>query len=114
MVLTAGDPGERIERSIEEVTGLATEGCPWQAMRDPFVGAVVDAHRWIAKGVALETLYPLGVPYALIHGLREYELALDAVLACDQRRAHEDMAERLRAQGDGADFRRLPSRRGPR
>lgn len=51
-------------------------------MRDPFVAAVLDAHRWMKRG-HLEAHLGGEIPEALRRGIDVYESALNAVLAHD-------------------------------
>lgn len=77
------DPSEQILSGIERATGGRPEGCPWQAFRDPFVGAVLRAYRWFRSG-QLAVAYP-DLPAALARGLEVYDAALNAVQAYDIR-----------------------------
>ena len=77
------DQGERLLRSWQEITGVRQTTCPWQAMRDPFVGAVLDAH-YRAKGGSIVAANP-GLSRVLFEGVEIYERALQAVTAHDMR-----------------------------
>lgn len=44
-------------RLVQQWTGAPQAGCPWWALRDPFVARVVRAYPWFEKG-QLETFEP--------------------------------------------------------
>ena len=83
------DIGERVLRDCEEATGERPVGCPWAALRDPFVGEVVRMHRhWKEGAVSIETL-----PASIVAGLETFDAALNSVQIHDMR---EDREERKR------------------
>lgn len=84
------DPGESALEYMREATGVRQTGCPWRAMRDPFVSSVIRAHRHWKLG-QLEARVGRRVPVALIEGIEIYDAALNAVQVTDSR---EDRAER--------------------
>lgn len=93
----------RLREGSEKAVGSSTQGCPWQAYRDPFVGAVLRAYRhW--KEHQLSLLYPCP-PHALIVGIEVYDAALNAVQAHDIREERE-ARERERAKNDLKNARR--------
>lgn len=70
-------------RAMEEATGFRQTTCPWRAMRDPFVMAVLQAHKDWKLG-SLASSWP-EVPYALRCGIHDYDNALNAVRVYDFR-----------------------------
>lgn len=81
------DPVTQLRAGSEKAVGSSTQGCPWKAYRDPFVGAVLRAYRhW--KEHQLGLLYP-DPPAALIAGIEAYDAALNAVQAHDIREERE-------------------------
>lgn len=89
--------------------------CPWQAMRDPFVDAVLRERRWWDRGEPSDRRGAL--PRALVDGIEEYEVALTAVLVHDARiereQAEKNRERERRPAGVPRSFRR-PSTRGGR
>ena len=87
---------------MEEATRLRQTTCPWQAMRDPFVIAVLDAHRWW-KERQLEAMYAGQIPESIRRGVNVYESAMNAVLAhdreIDRKRRDAEAAERASVPG---------------
>lgn len=90
------DPGESILRDCEATTGVRPVGCPWAALRDPFVAEVIRAHAWREDG-QLDVRYPLGVPSRVASGLEIYRVALNAVRVHDQREDRKRRDEERRA-----------------
>lgn len=84
------DPGESALEYMRDATGLRQTGCPWRAMRDPYVASVLRAYRHWKTG-QLEARYGRRIPVALIEGIEIYDAALNAVQVTDSR---EDRAER--------------------
>lgn len=96
---------------MEKASGLRQATCPWQALRDPFVCAVLDAYRWRDR---LPMLYGShDMPEAVRRGLDVYEAALNAVLAHDRRvELERQRAETAAAHpGEHRGRRRFPSRK---
>lgn len=81
---------------MEKATRLRQTTCPWQALRDPFTVAVLQAHRWW-KERQLEAMYAGAVPEAIRRGIDVYEGALNAVLS------HDREVERKRREAEAAD-----------
>lgn len=102
------DPGEQILAGIEKATGERPPGCPWRQLREPFVAAVIRAHRWHKTG-ELEARCGGSIPEALARGVETYDAALNAVQVYDarERRAKEkrereaDEMNRRGASGGG-------------
>ena len=92
------DQGERLLRSWEEVTGLRQTTCPWQAMRDPYVVAVLRAHHR-AKGGSVVAANP-DMSRVLFDGVEVYDRALLAVVSHD-RRIDEEKREAADAKPQG-------------
>lgn len=92
---------------MEEATKLRQVTCPWQAMRDPFTIAVIEAHRWW-KEHQLEARYGGAIPEAIRRGVDVYESALNAVLAHDReieaKRREAEAAERAGPTGPQRPF----------
>lgn len=87
----------RLRENSEKAVGSSTQGCPWQAFRDPFVGAVLRAYRhWKEHQLALLYRDP---PHALMVGIEVYDSALNAVQAHDIREDREQR-ERERKQSE--------------
>jgi hypothetical protein len=90
--------------SISKATGSRWHTCPWQALADPFVGAVFRAHPHWSKG-QIGALYggEGNVPAVLLEGLALYDGALKRVQSHDmeaerKRREQEDEARARQAQ----------------
>lgn len=98
------DPGERIIRKAASITGARWATCPWQAMLDPFVGAVVNAHRWRKSG-ELTARWP-EVPHALASGIEIYDAALQSVIAHDMREAAKEQERKATKPSAPGGFRR--------
>jgi hypothetical protein len=90
-----GDPAEQVLDGIERDTGTRPSGCPWRALRDPFVQRVLRAHRGFAHG---DMSARLGgrTPAALVAGVEAFDAAKNAIEAADIR-ADRAEAERKRA-----------------
>lgn len=88
------DAGETILAGVERATGVRPDGCPVRTLRDPFVAAVVRAHRPYAKG-ELAARHGRSMPIALAAGVDCFDAALNAIEASDMR---EDREERERAR----------------
>lgn len=88
------DAGEQILRGTETASGERSPGCPWRQMRDPFVVAVMRAHRWWKTG-ELGTRWGGEIPEALARGIECFDGAINAVQAHDMR---EEREEREREQ----------------
>lgn len=73
---------------IEKATGVRPTGCPWRALRDPFVRAVQDAYPWAESG-ELRLRWGADPPHALILGVEVYRRALRATQAHDTERRDE-------------------------
>lgn len=78
------DPGEKILSECEEATGTRPSGCPWRALRDPYVAQVVRSHRWWKAG-QLADRWGGEIPASIVWGIDVYDAALNAVLAHDAR-----------------------------
>lgn len=91
------DKGERVLRLLADVTGVRQSTCPWQSMRDPFVGHVMREHRWWAKGAP--TAARAQMPRALVDGLETYDGALAMTLAHDARVERERLEREQRERG---------------
>lgn len=90
------DRGEQMSLAHERATGSRLWGCPWRAARDPFVAAVMQAHRWRKDG-ELSTRLGRAMPEALARGLEVYGGALDAIGAFDTKQAREEAEAKRRA-----------------
>lgn len=88
------DAGETILAGIERATGVRPDGCPMRVLRDPFVAAVIRAHRPYVKG-ELSARHGRSMPIALAAGVDCFDAALNAIEVADMR---EDREERARAQ----------------
>jgi len=101
------DPGERILRAFEEMTGARQTTCPWQAMRDPFVVAVLDEHRLMSMSKGVASVAHLGeLPRPIVDGLRTYDAILNLVLAHDIRAEAEERDRKAKARGVPGHFGR--------
>lgn len=87
------DPAEGILAGIERATGVRPDGCPTRVLADPFVAAVIRAHRPYVKG-ELSARHGRSMPIALAAGVDCFDAALNAIEVADMR---EDKAERDRA-----------------
>ena len=101
------DAGETILAGVERATGVRPDGCPVRTLRDPFVAAVVRAHRPYAKG-ELAARHGRSMPIALAAGVDCFYAALNAIEVADMR---EDKAERERAAKQPPPDRPTPSTR---
>lgn len=101
------DAGETILSGIERATGVRPDGCPMRALRDPFVTAVVRAHRPFAKG-ELAARHGRSMPIALAAGVDCFDAALNAIEVADMR---DDRAERERAAKQSTPDRPTPGTR---
>lgn len=88
------DAGETILAGIERATGVRPDGCPMRVLADPFVSAVVRAHRPYVKG-ELSARHGRSMPIALAAGVDCFDAALNAIEVADMR---EDREERERAR----------------
>ena len=82
------DPGEQVLRSCEAASGERPTACPWRAFADPYVSAVIRAHRWWKVG-ELTTRYGDRVPERIAWGVEVYDAALNAVQVHDMREDRE-------------------------
>ena len=105
------DQGEQVLRQLGEVTGVRGYTCPWQAMRDPFVAAVVSLHADLKRGLSLD---PKQLPRALLDGLRVYDATLNRVQTHDWERERQEREAEAEAKRGATDFRRGPPRGGRR
>lgn len=87
------DPAEHQLERIEQDTGVRLSECPWRALRDPFVSAVVKAHRSFTKGAGTR-LGPWS-PAALVLGVECFDAAINAIEVADMK-ADRAEAERKR------------------
>lgn len=63
--MTAG-----IRQTIQTVTGVPADTCPWRAFRDPFVARVLNAYRFFESG---QLAFALPEPsHRLVEGLAFY------------------------------------------
>lgn len=79
---------------MAEASGLRQSTCPWWALRDPYVQAVLRAHRWWVKGAVIWSDLPL----AVAHGIEVFDGALNAVISHDQRAELEEQRRRSAEQ----------------
>lgn len=103
------DAGETILYGIERATGVRPDGCPMRALRDPFVTAVVRAHRPFAKG-ELAARHGRSMPIALAAGVDCFDAALNAIEVADMRDDREDR-ERARRSAERGPERPTPGTR---
>lgn len=104
------DQGERLLRAWAEVTGLRLTTCPWQALRDPYVAAVLRAHHR-SKGGSVVASNP-DMSRILFDGVEVYDRALLAVISHDRRIDEEKReAESAKPQGVPASFGAPPRMR---
>lgn len=101
------DVAEGVLRQIKTVTGERGEGCPWWVLGDPFVQAVMRAHRHWAKGSLGDRAHQ---PEALISGLEIFDAALNAA----QRFDIENMQEQRERETTSPNPRKSPRKRPPR
>ncbi len=86
--------------------------CPWQALRDPFVAAVMRAHDWYRER-QLEARYGGRIPEALARGVELYAIALSIVRAEETRLDREERERERGRTTHGGPRPRLPQfRRG--
>lgn len=103
IVASENDEGEALLVDCEDATGERPIGCPWAALRDPWVGAVIRAHRhWKTGALSIDTQ-----PASVVFGIETFDAALNAVQVHDIR---EDREEQQRA----ADERALEQAASPR
>lgn len=81
----------------ERATGSRLWGCPWRAARDPFVAAVMQAHRWRKDGELSTRFGGRPIPEALRRGLEVYGGGLSAIEAFDIKQEREEREARRRA-----------------
>lgn len=93
---SGGDDALGILASCEEATGSEPAGCPWAAMRDPFVLEVIQAHRWSESG-QLDVHYPSGIPNVVKLGVEWWAGAVSSVQTHDIR---EDRRRRAREEAE--------------
>jgi len=74
---------------MRQVTDMRQTGCPWQALRDPYVAAVLHWSREVKRRGG----YPGSLPEAIARGVSIYESAFGAVRAFDQQREHARLEE---------------------
>ncbi len=72
------DPGDKLLRDIEQDCGERPIGCPWRALRDPFVARVIKAHPAWKVGQRVHGA-------ALNDGCLAFERALNAFQVADLR-----------------------------
>jgi len=72
------DKAEKVLAAIERDTGVRPDGCPWRALRDPFVGRVVRAHRSWKNGHPIREA-------RLLAGVEAYDAALNQIEAADMK-----------------------------
>ena len=88
------DIGENILREIEQAGGTRPHGCPWSALADPYVQAVIGAYRWNEKGT-LAQRWGIDPPHALMLGIETVGRAMTAIENHDlQKKRDEDRAKR--------------------
>jgi len=109
---TVVDHGEKLLREWEAMTGVRLMTCPWQAMRDPFVIAVLNEHRRWNKN---RPSAPHGeLPRALVEGIELYDAILQRVDNHDRQREQEERDRKNRTGRVPGSFSarpRRPSRR---
>lgn len=67
---------------MADASGFRQTTCPWRALHEGFVAAVLEAHRWWVKGaLSLDT-----IPEALRRGINVYDGALNSVQVHDLRK----------------------------
>lgn len=84
------DPAEQVLLDIESATGCKPVGCPWRALRDPYVYEVSKNHRAFTKG-ELAPRRGARTPAALIWGVETLDQALNAIEVANLK---ADRAER--------------------
>lgn len=95
------DPGERNLALAHDATGERPHGCPWRALRDPFVAEVLEAHRHWDKGqLAAHYLAKHGseVPPEIDWGVVIFDAALKAVHSADTRLDREEREREQQAR----------------
>ena len=75
---------------MAEASGVRQHTCPWQALLDPFVQAVIRAHTWREKGCLDREV----TPAAVVWGVEIFAGALNEVIAHDRRLADEERKRR--------------------
>lgn len=80
--------------NLEKVTGVRQMTCPWQALRDPFVIAVLHGHRLFKERQLFDRMPRC--PEALMRGIEVYDGALNAVQNHDLRIQQEQAEQRNR------------------
>lgn len=88
---------DRYSEALERVTGDEPRACPWAAMRDPFVVAVMGAARAATgEDTTPALLLEADPPHAVWLGVQHYVAIRDRVRAL-VRDEHRKEAERKRA-----------------
>jgi hypothetical protein len=59
-----------IRRTMQDMTGASCIGCPWHALRDPFVQRVLAAMPFFESGQL--AFYATQPSHRLVHGIRYY------------------------------------------
>lgn len=88
-------------------TRVMQAGCPWQAMRDPFAIAVLQAYRWW-KANQLEANCGGAVPEAIRRGVDVYHIALQSVISHDAEREQKRREAEAHASAQGSSSRPRP------
>lgn len=95
------DYGEQMAASQERAIGTRLVGCPWRQLRDPFVLAVMNAHRWKKDGELDTRFGHRPIPEALRRGLDVYEPAVNAIENYDRKQEREQReAERKQREAE--------------
>ena len=66
-----------MREAVRDWTGQYQDTCPWRAFTDPFVGRVLEAHRWYESG-QLAFAYP-NASHRLIEGVGFFHSVSDLV-----------------------------------
>jgi hypothetical protein len=82
--------------AVESYTGHRPVSCPWRALFDPFVHAVIEAHAFFESGnLAVSLVAP---SHRLVQGVGFYHRAVSSTHA-NQMTQDREQRERERARG---------------